>query len=185
MLQPATRRYVVLDRDGTLNVEKTYLSDPEELELLPGVTAGLKLLQTHGFGLVVLSNQSGIGRGILSREIVEKIHLRLRELLQREGVNLESIYYCPHTPEQNCACRKPSPAMIHQAAKDLNFDPQESFVVGDKCSDIEMGRRVNAVTVLVLTGYGKQATFGLEKPDFVAENFANAAALIVAAGKRS
>jgi D-glycero-D-manno-heptose 1,7-bisphosphate phosphatase len=184
MLQPAARRYVVLDRDGTLNVEKNYLSDPQELELLPGVTEGLKLLQSHGFGLVVVSNQSGVGRGLFDRDTVERINLRLKELLQREGVTLESIYYCPHSPEQNCACRKPSPAMIEQAAKDLHFDPQQSFVVGDKCSDVEMGQRVNAVTVLVRTGYGKQATLGPAKPDFVAENFVDAAAFIVSSGKK-
>ena len=171
-------RYVVLDRDGTLNVEKGYLCDPAELELIPGVVEGLRVLQKHGFGLVVISNQSGIGRGIISRDVVEAINARLGELLHRQGVELDGIYYCPHSPDQNCSCRKPSPTMIYKAAKDLNFDPAESFVVGDKCSDVEMGKRANAVTILVLTGYGKQQPMQ-ERADFVAEDLRQAAAIIV------
>src|SRR5215469_17955325 len=139
----ALGRYVLLDRDGTLNVEKHYLSDPAQLELMPGVVEGLRLLQSHGFGLVVISNQSGIGRGVVGKDLVEAIHVRLRELLQQQGVELNGIYYCPHSPEQNCSCRKPSPAMIYQAAEDLDFNPGESFVVGDKSSDVEMGKRAN------------------------------------------
>jgi len=176
-------RYVVLDRDGTLNVEKRYLDDPAELELVPGVAEGLRLLQKHGFGLVVISNQSGIGRGIVSRDVVESVNARLRELLQRQGVKLDGIYYCPHSPEQNCSCRKPSPTMIYQAAADLNFNPRESFVIGDKCSDIEMGKRANAVTILVLTGYGKEQPMQ-KTADFVAEDLRHAAAIIVNESQR-
>lgn len=170
-----------MDRDGTLNVEKHYLSDPAELELIPGVGEGLRLLQSHGFGLVVISNQSGVGRGILSPEVVEAVHKRLKELLQGEGVTLDGIYYCPHAPEENCTCRKPSPEMIYQAARELNFDAEESFVVGDKSSDIEMGHRANATTILVRTGYGKERAQQAENPDFIAEDFAQAAAIIVQA----
>jgi len=179
----ALGRYVLLDRDGTLNVEKHYLSDPAQLELMPGVVEGLRLLQSHGFGLVVISNQSGIGRGVVGKDLVEAIHVRLRELLQQQGVELNGIYYCPHSPEQNCSCRKPSPAMIYQAAEDLDFSPRESFVVGDKSSDVEMGKRANAVTILVLTGYGKQQPLR-EKADFVAEDFREAAAIIVRVAQR-
>ena len=179
----AVGRYVVLDRDGTLNVEKHYLSDPAQLELLPGVAEGLRLLQGHGFGLVVISNQSGIGRGVVSKDIVEAIHGRLRELLQQQDVQLNGIYYCPHAPEQNCTCRKPSPAMIYQAAEDLDFNPGESFVVGDKSSDVEMGKRANAVTILLLTGHGKQEHLR-ERADFVAEDFRKAAAIIVRLAQR-
>lgn len=173
----------MLDRDGTLSVEKGYLCDPAELELIPGVLEGLKVLQKQGFGLVVISNQSGIGRGIVSRDVVEAVNARLRELLERQGVRLDGIYYCPHSPEQNCGCRKPSPMMIYQAARDLNFNPAESFVVGDKCSDVEMGKRANAVTILVLTGYGKQQPMQ-DRADFVAEDLRQAAAIIVQASQR-
>ena len=176
-------RYVVLDRDGTLNVEKQYLCDPAELELIPGAIEGLRLLQKHGFGLVVISNQSGIGRGIVSKDVVEAINARLTGLLQREGVKLDGIYYCPHSPDQHCSCRKPSPSMIYQAGKELNFDPAESFVVGDKCSDVEMGKRANAVTILVLTGYGKQQPMQ-QRADFVAEDLRQAAAMIVQVSRR-
>jgi D-glycero-D-manno-heptose 1,7-bisphosphate phosphatase len=176
-------RYVVLDRDGTLNVEKGYVCDPADLELIPGVAEGLRLLQKHGFGLVVISNQSGIGRGIVTRDAVDAINARLGELLQRQGVELDGIYYCPHSPEQNCSCRKPNPTMIYQAAEDLNFNPRESFVVGDKCSDLEMGKRANAVTILVLTGYGRQQPTQ-ERADFVAEDLRQAAAIIVKLSQR-
>lgn len=179
----APGRYVLLDRDGTLNVEKHYLSDPAQLELMPGVVEGLRLLRSSGFGLVVISNQSGIGRGLLSKDVVEATHTRLRELLQEQGVELNGIYYCPHSPEQNCSCRKPSPAMIYQAAEDLDFNPRESFVVGDKSSDLEMGKRANAVTILVLTGYGELQLLR-EKADFVAEDFRQAAAIIVEQSRR-
>lgn len=178
-MQTATpRRYVLLDRDGTLNVEKHYLSDPAELELMPGVAEGLKLLKKNGFGLVVISNQSGIGRGLLRRDEVEAIHTRLRQLLQTAGVAIDGIYYCPHSPEEHCNCRKPSPALIHQAAAELHFNPTDSFVIGDKCSDIEMGKRVNAVTILVLTGYGKQQQTD-HTPDFVADTFTKAVDIIL------
>jgi D-glycero-D-manno-heptose 1,7-bisphosphate phosphatase len=170
---------VVLDRDGTLNIEKHYLSDPSQLELLPGVIDGLKLLQRHGFGIVIMTNQSGIGRGIVDVQGVERIHSRLRELLLGAGVSIDGIYYCPHAPDENCVCRKPKPAMLYRAAAELGFAPDDAFVVGDKLSDIEMGRAVRATTMLVLTGYGNQLAQAVEQPDFVAKDLAEAAAVIV------
>ncbi|MGB9105690.1 MAG: HAD-IIIA family hydrolase, partial [Terriglobales bacterium] len=126
------RRYVLLDRDGTLNVEKNYLSDPAGVELMPGVGQALAALQKIGLGLVVITNQSGVGRGYLDVAQLDRIHARLRELLSAEGVVLDGIYYCPHTPQEGCACRKPSTGLIENAAADLGFDPQRCFVVGDK-----------------------------------------------------
>jgi D-glycero-D-manno-heptose 1,7-bisphosphate phosphatase len=178
-----SRQYVVLDRDGTLNLEKQYLDDPAQLELIPGAAEGLRLLQNHGFGLVVISNQSGIGRGIISKDAVEAINARLRKLLHQQGIQLDGIYYCPHSPEQNCVCRKPNPTLIYQAAEDLHFNPRESFVVGDKCSDIEMGKRANAATILVLTGYGNEQPMQA-RADFVAEDLRQAAEIIVQVSQR-
>ena len=170
---------MVLDRDGTLNVEKNYLSDPSELELLPGVIDGLKLLRRHGFGLVIMTNQSGIGRGIVDVRGVERIHGRLTELLLEAGVSIDGIYYCPHAPDENCVCRKPKTAMLYRAAAELGFAPDDAFVVGDKLSDIEMGHAVRATTILVLTCYGNQLAQTVEQADFIAEDLAEAAAVIV------
>jgi phosphoheptose isomerase len=151
-----SRRYVLLDRDGTVNTEKNYLSHSNELDLLPGAVEALGRLQEMGLGLAVITNQSGVGRGYFDLQRVESIHERLRELLADGGVHLDGIYFCPHSPVDNCYCRKPAPGMIYQAAAELGLDPRQSFLVGDKLSDIELGKVVGATTFLVRTGYGDQ-----------------------------
>jgi D-glycero-D-manno-heptose 1,7-bisphosphate phosphatase len=148
------RRFVFLDRDGTLIVEKDYLARVEDLELLPGTLRGLRLLHNLGLGLVVVSNQSGLGRGYFDSAALEKIHARLTGLLAEGGVSLAGIYVCPHIPEDACECRKPAPGLVHRAAAELNIDPAHSFVIGDKPCDIDLGRRIGATTFLVRTGYG-------------------------------
>ncbi len=150
----AQRRFVVLDRDGTIIVERHYLSDPEQVELIPGAAAGLRQLREAGLGLVLITNQSALGRGYFDSARLESIHERLRDLLRKEGVELEEILVCPHTPEDNCSCRKPKTGLLDLASRRLSFDPQSSFVIGDKPCDIELGQRAGAKTFLVLTGYG-------------------------------
>ena len=177
---PVRRRYVLLDRDGTLNVEKGYLSAPEELELLPGVAPALLRLQARGLGLVVLTNQSGIGRGYLDRANLDRIHARLRELLSAEGVVLDAIYYCPHTPQDGCGCRKPATGLVESAAAELGFDPRQAFLIGDKQCDIELGARVGATTILVRTGYGAQEEARVQ-PDHVVDDLPAAAGTILRA----
>jgi D-glycero-D-manno-heptose 1,7-bisphosphate phosphatase len=149
---------VLLDRDGTINAERHYLATPDGLELLPNSVAGLQRMTAKGLGLVVISNQSGISRGYIEPQALAAIHERLRALLAAGGVALEGIYVCPHTEADDCTCRKPRPGMVHQAAAELGFDPQDAFVIGDKACDIELGRAVGATTILVRTGYGAQAT---------------------------
>jgi D-glycero-D-manno-heptose 1,7-bisphosphate phosphatase len=151
-----TRRFVVLDRDGTIIVEREYLSDPRGVELLPGAVAGLRHLRSLGLRLVVVTNQSGVGRGYFDEAQLERINARMLDLLATEGVHLDGLYYCPHMPEDRCTCRKPQPGLLLRAAEDFEFDPPTSFVVGDKVADIELGRRVGATTLLVRTGYGVQ-----------------------------
>jgi D-glycero-D-manno-heptose 1,7-bisphosphate phosphatase len=148
------RQFVVLDRDGTIIVERHYLSDPHEIEFLPGAVRGLRQMLAMGLGLVVVTNQSAVGRGFFDEAHLDSIHQRLRELLGSEGIRLEEIYFCPHKPEDNCPCRKPKPGLIERAARELDFDLQASFVIGDKPADIAMGRQVKATTFLVRTGYG-------------------------------
>lgn len=150
------RRFVAVDRDGTVIVERHYLSDPSQVELLPGAASALRQLQRMGLGLVLITNQSAIGRGYVHPSRVEEIHHRLCALLDGEGVTLDGIYCCPHTPEDGCRCRKPQRGLIEQAATELGFDPALSFVIGDKACDLELGRVVGATTFLVRTGYGAQ-----------------------------
>src|SRR5262245_57358755 len=148
------RRFVLLDRDGTINAERHYLSDPGQLELLPGAAAGLAEMQRLGLGLVIVTNQSGIARGYFDSARLAEIHERLTDLLGSAGVRLDGIYICPHGPDDGCTCRKPLPGLVLQAARDLDFDPVPAFVIGDKPRDIELGRAVGATTLLVRTGYG-------------------------------
>jgi D-glycero-D-manno-heptose 1,7-bisphosphate phosphatase len=169
----------VLDRDGTIVVERHYLSDPEELELLPGAAAALRRLSQIGLGLVVITNQSAVGRGILNTERLETIHARLRKILAEENVTLDGIYFCPHLPEDDCPCRKPKTALLEQAARELDFDPAESFVIGDKECDVELGRRVGATTLLVRTGYGNDLAHDASvRPDHVVADLSEGARVV-------
>jgi D-glycero-D-manno-heptose 1,7-bisphosphate phosphatase len=148
------RRFVLLDRDGTLITERNYLSRAEDVELLPATARGLRLLNHLGLGLAVLTNQSGLSRGYFDGAALNAIHTRLIRLLAAEGVPLAGIYVCPHAPEDDCDCRKPRLGLANRAAAELKFDPGASFVIGDKACDIELGRRLGATTFLVRTGYG-------------------------------
>jgi D-glycero-D-manno-heptose 1,7-bisphosphate phosphatase len=173
------RRFVLLDRDGTLIIERHYLSDPQQVELIPGVAAGLRQLKNCQLGLVVITNQSGVGRGLFGQDTLDLIHRRLCELLEAQGVHLDGIYLCPHLPEDKCPCRKPQPGLIELAAKELEFDPREAFVVGDKPCDIEVGRQVGATTFLVRTGYGNQvAAQDMVTPDYIVDGLNEAAHVI-------
>jgi D-glycero-D-manno-heptose 1,7-bisphosphate phosphatase len=175
------RRFVVLDRDGTLIDECSYLSDPDQVKLISGVAEALRRLKGMGLGLAVVTNQSAVGRGLLSEDRLYEIHHRLREILKSEGVQLDGLYYCPHKPEDECWCRKPSIGLMKKASEELSFDLHSSFVVGDKMSDIEMGRQAGAVTFLVRTGYGAQAAADCSAaPDHVVADLAEAAEKIAA-----
>ena len=175
------RRYVLLDRDGTINVEKHYLADPDLLELYPGAGAAMRALQDKGFGLAVVTNQAGIARGKITPAQLDAVHARLAKLLAAEGVKLDGLYFCPHGPDDNCACRKPGPGMVEQAVAELGFDPKRAFVVGDKGIDIDLGKGVGAATILVRTGYGAETERDkLASPDFIADDLPAAARWIIA-----
>ena len=173
------RRFVVLDRDGVIIVERQYLSEPRQVELIPGAASGLRQLSEMGLGLVVITNQSAVGRGFFDQARLDLIHRRLRELLEAKGGYLNGVYSCPHTPEDDCPCRKPRPGLLELAAQELDFDPQVCFVIGDKACDIELGQRVGATTFLVRTGYGAQvAAEGIATPDYVVDDLEEAARVI-------
>jgi D-glycero-D-manno-heptose 1,7-bisphosphate phosphatase len=173
------RRYVLLDRDGTINAERHYLADPDGLALLPNALAGLRRMMELGLGLVVISNQSGVSRGYIEPTALTAIHERLRFLLAEGGVVLDGIYVCPHTDADNCACRKPKPGLVQQAAAQLGFDPGKAFVIGDKACDIDLGRAVGATTLLVRTGYGSQVGAAVEEhADHIVSDLLSAAQVL-------
>jgi D-glycero-D-manno-heptose 1,7-bisphosphate phosphatase len=173
------RRFVLLDRDGTINVEHSYISDPDLIELYPGAGAALRRLRQMGFGLVVVTNQSAIGRGYFDLSAVERVNQRFRALLAADDVTVDGIYICPHAPEEDCACRKPQPGLVEQAVAEHGFDPREAFMIGDKSGDIGLARAVGAVAILVRTGHGARTEAERScNPDVVVDDLPAAVAWI-------
>ncbi len=140
---------IVLDRDGTIVVDRGYASDPNQLEFLPGSAEALRCLCEFGYRLVVITNQSGVGRGLMQMDDVEAMNARLHVMVKGIGAKLTKIYVCPHAPDDNCDCRKPRLALMEQAAAELNFDPRQSIVVGDKSSDVEFAHRAGARAIQI------------------------------------
>lgn len=169
---------VILDRDGTVIAERHYLADPAQVELIPGTGAALRELAAHGLPLLLVTNQSGVGRGYFDAEVVGRVHERLAALLEVEEARFSGVYVCPHTPDDRCDCRKPATGLIDRAMQEHDFDPRASFVVGDKACDIELGKRIGAVTLLVSTGYGSE-TAATANADHVVRDLAEAAAVII------
>jgi D-glycero-D-manno-heptose 1,7-bisphosphate phosphatase len=151
-----TRRFVLLDRDGTINEEIGYVLDPADLRLIPGAAAAIRDLRELGLGVVVVTNQAPVARGWVTLEDLGAIHERLRELLAAEGAVVDDIEVCPHDRDDGCACRKPGTLMVERAAARFGFDPAGSWVVGDHAGDMRMGRAVGAGTLLVRTGHGAE-----------------------------
>lgn len=152
----AARPAVFLDRDGTLIRETGYLSDPDAVELLPGVARALRNLVEAGYPLIVVSNQSGVARGMFPASRVHAVMARLRERLREHGVELTAIRFCPHRPEDGCACRKPRSGLLELAAEDLDLSLRDSVTIGDKRIDAAAGRNAGGRGVLVRTGYGRE-----------------------------
>lgn len=134
-------RAAFLDRDNTLIYDPGYIHEPEKVRLLKGVPEGLKLLKEAGFLLIVVSNQSGIGRGYFEEKDFWAVNERLQEFLKPFGVQIDAFYFCPHRPDENCSCRKPRTGMVERAAKELGIDVSESVLIGDKDTDVELAFR--------------------------------------------
>lgn len=174
---------VFLDRDGTLNDDPGYLGDPDKVKLFPSTGESLSILKNIlNFKLIVISNQSGIARGLIKEKDVKAVNQRINELLEDYKVKIDSFYYCPFHPEFNseeeCLCRKPSPKMVFQAANDFDINLAKSYLIGDAVSDIECGINAGVKTILVKTGYGNESFSTLQKlnkmPTFVANNISDA-----------
>ena len=173
------RGAVLLDRDGTLIVEKVYLSDPAAVELTAGASQGLAALADLGLELLLVTNQSGVGRGYFTASRLDAVHRRLAAMLAEHGVVLDGIYVCHHTPEDRCDCRKPAVGLALRAARERGLDPARCFVIGDKECDIDLGRAFGARTILVRTGYGADTeASGRCQPDAVVDDLRGAADII-------
>lgn len=169
------KRAVFVDRDGTINFDPGYLNNPDRVELLPGVATALKRLKDAGFEIIVVTNQSGVARGIIDVAVLPKIHERLDTLLKTaSGVTIDHYEFCMLMPEDPNARRKPKPDLIFDAARERGVDISRSYMIGDRGSDIEAGVRAQcAATILVQTGTDdKKLTV---EPDFVAESLSDAA----------
>lgn len=153
-----TQRAVFLDRDGTLIEERVYVSEPEGVVLIPGTAAALSDLREAGFTLVVVTNQSGIARGLYSQRQYEAVAKRLDDLLFEAGSPVDATMYCPHHPDFGpaCQCRKPATGMFRQAAAELELRLADSYYVGDKVSDVTPAQELGGIGVLVRTGYGAE-----------------------------
>jgi histidinol-phosphate phosphatase family protein len=142
----------LIDRDGTLIVDKQYLSDPAGVELLDGVVSGLRRLMAAEFVLAVVTNQSGIGRGYYTESDMRRVNDRIERLLEAYGIRIDGWFFCPHHPDDGCACRKPRRGLADQADQALHLDFSRSFVIGDSDADVGLARSVGATGVRVLTG---------------------------------
>jgi D-glycero-D-manno-heptose 1,7-bisphosphate phosphatase len=151
------KRAVFLDRDGTLNVDRNYLSNPAQLELIPGVGAALRRLMDAGFLLFIVTNQSGIGRGYYTLANMHAVNDRLSAELAKDGVRFERIYFAPEAPEEPSRGRKPSPQFLFDARDEFGLDLAQSFMIGDKLIDLECGWNAGVKkSILVRTGYGAE-----------------------------
>lgn len=186
------KKAVFLDRDGTINEEREYLSRIEDFSLIKGAAEAISLLGNAGYLIVVVTNQSGIGRGYYSEEDLEIINHHMRSELEKWGAKVDASYFCPHHPSHGlgkykaeCDCRKPLPGMLLQAAADLGIDFASSWMVGDKKTDIDAGIAAGCRSILVKTGYGESETH-LFPPDFpVADDLLAAARMILSKNSES
>jgi len=167
---------VFLDRDGTVNAEVHYLSSPDKLQLIPRTISAIRELNDLGVRVFIITNQSGVARGIFPESAVSVVHEALRDMLKEENAVVDDFFYCPHLPgvadaryNRDCECRKPKPGMLHQAREKYAIDLHRSYVIGDRCIDVAAGKAAGTGTVMVSTGYGaKEIDECRSSPDFFA-----------------
>ena len=159
---------VFFDRDNTLIADSGYFHDPEKIVFLPGIIDGLKELSRNNFLLFIVTNQSGIGRGIFKKKDAEMVHRKLLFLLEEAGAPFVDIYYCPHAPNDHCECRKPKPFLVNAAIQKHHIDPSKSFFVGDRDVDVLTGKSADLKTILIAPSPQKN---NVASPDFTAHDF--------------
>jgi D-glycero-D-manno-heptose 1,7-bisphosphate phosphatase len=185
------RRAVFIDRDGTISEEVGYINHPSRFRLFPYAAAAIKHLHDNGWLAILVTNQAGVARGYFSEEMIQTVHSVLSTELERNGAKLDAIYYCAHHPSVgeppyrfDCDCRKPKPGLITRAAQDFNVDVNQSWMAGDRYSDVELARNAGLKSAFVLSGYGlgeweHQRAGWTESPDLVAQNLLEAVQQIV------
>jgi len=150
-------KIVFLDRDGVINENREdYVKSWEEFKFIPGAGEAIKLLNINGYKVIVVTNQSAIGRGLLSIENLDKIHQNMLRELKKIGARIDAIYVCPHRPEERCSCRKPKTGLIEKAIKDFNINLDDAWLIGDSKADMELASNVGCKKILVLTGLGRK-----------------------------
>lgn len=158
MPQSKHMKLIILDRDGVINKDSTsFIKSPEEWIPLKGSLEAIARLSQAGYEVVIITNQSGIGRGLLSADTLAKIHVRMIDYVQQHGGKIQSILFCPHHPDDTCNCRKPLPGMYHELAERLNINYSGVYSVGDSIRDLQAAKAVGASPVLVKTGNGKKS----------------------------
>lgn len=170
---------IFLDRDGTINREIGYLSEPEKFELLPNALAGLKKMQDMDYRLVIVTNQAGIGLGYFTKEDFYRVNKKMLTQISKAGITLDKIYFCPHSKADNCPCRKPEISLILRAKEDLNLDLSHSFFIGDNQIDIETGDRAGMKTILIQSDINPDQSNLAITPDFIAKDLLEAADFIL------
>ena len=157
----AEKRLVILDRDGVINDDSpAYIKSPEECHFIKGSIAAIAALHKAGYLVAIATNQAGIGRGLFSDSIVQDIHAKIRQAVEREGGYIDMIAYCPHHPDEGCYCRKPAPGLLYNISNHLQVSLNEAYVVGDSWRDIEAALKVGAAPLLVKTGNGEKTLLG-------------------------
>lgn len=164
---------IFLDRDGTINKDTGYPYKIKDLRIIPKVPEGLKLFEDRGYKLIIVTNQSGIRRGYFTKEDYYNFQSALRQRLNKNGIFITGEYFCPHVQEDNCNCRKPKTGMLEEAAKDFDLVLEESWMIGDKSSDIYAGKNAGCKTIYILTE--KDNIEQIKNADFVAKNLLEAA----------
>ena len=170
-----TNRAVFIDRDGTMAKDVPYCRRPEDFELFPNTAKAIRMLNQHGFKVIVITNQSGIGRGYFTEDTLGKIHQKMKDELAKQGAYVDDIYYCPHHPDDGCDCRKPGTKLPLQAARKHQLDLKNSFMVGDMEMDIGMGKAIGCKTIMV----GDSAAYNGVKPDVATSDILGAAEVIL------
>jgi D-glycero-D-manno-heptose 1,7-bisphosphate phosphatase len=178
-------KVIFLDRDGVINYDSSdYVKSWDEFRVLPGSLEALATLTASGYTLILITNQAGVGRGIIPAAVLEDMHRRLRQAVVEKGGRIFDIFHCPHRPDENCGCRKPAPGMILQAAARHHIDTAGAVMIGDNAKDIACGLRAGCgATILVRTGNGLEAQKELAaqgiQPTAVADNLLDAARMIL------
>ena len=178
------QKIIFIDRDGVINVDLIgdYIKTWSEFRFEEGALEALKMLTDNGFDIILISNQAGIGDGVYPEESLWEIHDKMLKEMTKKDIRIFSSYYCPHGKNEGCKCRKPEIGLLEGAVKDIQYDPQKTFLIGDKLTDIQAGKRFGLKTVLVRTGHGADAEGHItdnDRPEFVSDNLLDATKKIV------